>query len=236
MQERYLTLYRCTFDYMTNAERFIFAYIELFSRSGKECGASQQYIAERLHITEITVLRSTRSLASAGFIFVRRSGKRKERNAYTVNRAKLHEMLTAWKRANKDRPHKMPDALRIPESFIASFGANTKCLLVANLYQLQTAGQTKGGMLADGVQYSQQALSEQCGCTRPSMCSALRDLESAGIIESGESNMQWKKARRCYVLDLARIPQDGKAEPVAPQPVAFGADISGIDWDCEKPF
>ena len=210
--ERYFKIYRCTFDMLTNAERFVFGYIEQFSRAGKECTASQEYIAQRLGLSVKTVKRCVKALSCKGFIHVQRSGQRKERNAYTVNRDRLNDALRAWKRSNRDQSHALPDVLRVYDSMLSAFKASTQCLLVANLYQIQHAGQEKGGLFEDGTQYSQEELARQCGCGLTAVKDAISELESSGIITIFDSELNWKKSKKCYVLGswniAGNVPRD----------------------------
>ena len=205
---KYWKLYRCTFDRLSNAERFTLAYIEQFSRGENACDASQDYIAQRLQIDRKTVTRCIKRLEEKKLRTVKRTAPKKagtwrrEKNRYTVNRETLDHVNKVWKKTRTGSAQRLPDVLKVKDTWLQALGASTQCILVANLYQVQQAAQNKPAfdLLADGVQYSQADIAMQCGCGVTVIKDALSDLKERGIIEECLSNLNWKKSRKCYIL------------------------------------
>ena len=211
--ENYWILHRSTFDILSNAERFVLAYIEQFSKKDKSCGASQEYIADRMRIGRSTVKRSIQNLKKHKLIIVH-EGKRCARNSYDVNYAALKSLIAKWEKEMRTiGRERLKETLRIKDSWLQALKPSTACILVANLYQVQESAADKLGVLSEGVMYSQSDLAFQCGCDKDdtkSIRNTIKALAEKGIISIEESNLEWRKSRKCYILHECNI---GKNEP-----------------------
>lgn len=202
--EKYYSLERWTLDKFKGATRFVYAYIAHFSDTCGECKASQEYIASRLCCDVRTVKRAVQRLRESGWIHVQSAGARKK-HAVSIMRpdaAKRAEARREWSQRNEQRPHKMPDVLRVWEWMPQRFGTGADCLLLANLIQLAPGEKSQE---VGGVFYGQKELGVMCGCTAREIRNAANSLQAMGILDKLESNVKWKLSRRVYLLHVENL-------------------------------
>ena len=213
----YLIIYRWTLDSMKGAARFVYAYILRYCEKYGECACSQERIAQDLKISIITVKRCISALAKAGYIAITAAGKRKERNTYTLNNTDAATAAAErWMQANEQQRHRMPEILRVYDWMLARFGASLDCMLIANLFQLQTSAEAAAdsmntetermqAIFSSGVQYGQRELAIMCGCGYSQLKETLRALKEENIIEVFDNNLMWKKSKRGYYLCVENL-------------------------------
>ena len=241
----YWNLYRCTFDRLSNAERFVFAYIELFSRDGNTCEASQEYIANRLHIGIATVKRCMKTLEEKKLIQIMR-GKPKKGDTWQRCRSKckadrdyLSILNSAWKKDRSKSEERLPDVLRVNTEWLQYLGASTKCILFANMYQLKQAGEKLKDTdhRSQYIMYCQSDLAMQCGCKITTLKEALEELKKAGIVEQYQSVSKWEKSRKCYILnDIDTAGNDTNKQPEMILDIAGNDTSKEPETDTKKEF
>lgn len=223
---KYFTLHRCTFRYLTTAERFVFAYIEYFSRKSA-CCIRQSALAGKLGIGERTIKKAIAKLSDIGLVNVHANsaGQHKTLNQYTVNRKRFDAMKSGF----TENFHE----IRVDQETFAVFGATNEAILYSVMSALQGASEKRGenpesaiNYLNQGyILYGQKQIADMCGCSARFVLDTLNQWQRDGLIDIEEIPLKWKTSRNAYLLkstieDFARVKkvplQNSKGEKSAP--------------------
>lgn len=223
---KYFTLHRCAFRYLTTAERFVFAYVEYFSRKSA-CCIRQSVLAEKLGLGERTIKKAIAKLSDIGLVKVHANsaGQHKTLNQYTVNRTRFDDMKSGF----TENFHE----IRVDQETFAVFGATNEAILYSVMSALKGASEKRGedpdglkNYLNQGyILYGQKQIADMCGCSTRFVLDTLNQWQRDGLIEIEEIPVKWKTSRNAYLLkstieDFARVKkmplQNNEGEKSAP--------------------
>lgn len=222
----YFTLYRCTFKNLSAADRFVFSYIEYFSRK-TACCIRQSALAEKLNVSTVKVKKAIAKLSDIGLVNVHANsaGQHKTLNQYTVNRKRFDAMKSGF----TENFHE----IRVDQETFAVFGATNEAILYSVMSTLQGASEKRGedqesaiNYLNQGyILYGQKQIADMCGCSARYVLDTLNQWQRDGLIDIEEIPVKWKTSRNAYLLkstieDFARVKkvslQNNKGEKSIP--------------------
>lgn len=200
--DKYFTLHRCTFSVLSAAaDRFVFSYIEYFSRKS-ECRITQSQLAEKLNISTAKVKKAIAKLSDVGLVNVHANsaGQHKTLNTYTVNRKKFNSM--------KSRFTEQYSEIRVSEDAVKVFGASKEAILFALMDVLTQASYRRGDDAEAGLNYlnqgyilyGQKQLADMCGCSARFVLDTLNQWHDDGLLDIEEIPMEWKSSKHAYLL------------------------------------
>lgn len=231
---KYFTLHRCIVKYtdgkkeknLSAAERFVFSYLEYFSRKSA-CCIRQSVLAEKLGLGERTVKKAIAKLSDIGLVNVHANsaGQHKTLNQYTVNRKRFDAMKSGF----TENFHE----IRVDQETFAVFGATNEAILFSVMDTLTKASEKRGedpesaiNYLNQGyVMYGQKQIANMCGCSARFVLNTLNQWQRDGLIDITENPMNWKESKNAYLLkskiaDFAKVKmmplQKNKGENDAP--------------------
>ena len=230
----YFTLHRCIVKYtdgkkekkLSAAERFVFSYLEYFSRKSA-CCIRQSTLAEKLNISTVKVKKAIAKLSDIGLVDVHANsaGQHKTLNQYTVNRKKFDAMKSGF----TENFHE----IRVDQETFAVFGATNEAILYSVMSALKDASEKRGedpksaiNYLNQGyVLYGQKQIADMCGCSARFVLDTLNQWQRDSLIDIEENPMNWKESRNAYLLkstieDFAKVKkvslQNSKGEKSIP--------------------
>lgn len=201
--DKYFTLYRCTFSVLSAADRFVFSYIEYFSRK-TECCITQSRLAEKLNISTAKVKKAIARLSECDLVRIHANsaGQHKTLNTYTVNRQKFKSLKSEYKADYQE--------IRVSEDMLKVFGATKEAILYALMDTLTQASLKRGenkdtaecvNFLNQGyILYGQKQLADMCGCSARFVLDTLNQWHDEGLLDIDEIPMNWKSSKHAYLL------------------------------------
>lgn len=203
---------RWTLEKFSGVTAFVYADIAYWCMQGKPYGAGQEHIASKLHCSVRSVKTAIQKLTAGGWIEKHAAGKRKERNEYSLNYGLVRQAAEEWKRETAGKmPDAVPDSVTVHDWMIQHFGHGVKCLIIANLYQIQSAETAAADAVRmmcgqfDGFTRGQAALCAQCACKKRDLIYALNELQAAGFVYSECLEIKVKQSRTVYYLDVENL-------------------------------
>ena len=233
--DKYFTLHRCTFSVLSAAaDRFVFSYIEYFSRK-TECCITQAKLAEKLNISTAKVKKAIARLSDCDLVKVRANsaGQHKTLNTYAVNRQKFNKMKSAY---NADYQE-----IRVSEEVFKVFGATKEAILYALMDTLTQASFKRGedkeasiNYLNQGyILYGQKQLADMCGCSARFVLDTLNQWQRDQLLDIEEIPMDWRSSKHASLLKSS-IEEFAQVKKVSLQNVESEKSIPSNSNEGEK--